>query len=98
MLNRARNNAKRRWRRHPLDAPIRLLTQTVSIDGRGLILSEGGMCLFAVANLGIGTQVEVEFTEPRSCEVIRAHAAVRNRAVYLYGIEFLPTKAATSLK
>jgi hypothetical protein len=88
-MNRPRKNEKRRWLRHPLGAPIRLLTQTVSIDGRGLTMSEGGMCLFAVANLGIGTQVEVEFRDPHSRELVRAHAAVCNRAAYLYGIEFL---------
>ena len=88
-VNRGRNNEKRRWRRHPLSAPIRLLTQKVSIDGRGVTMSEGGMCLFALVNLGIGTPVEVEFMDPQSHELVRAHGAVRNRAAYLYGIEFL---------
>jgi PilZ domain len=88
-MNRSVNNEKRRWQRHPLGAPIRLLTPTVNIDARGLTVSEGGMCLFAVANLGIGTQLEVEFTHPHSRELVRTFAAVRNRAAYLYGIEFL---------
>jgi hypothetical protein len=51
-------------------------------------MSEGGICLFALANLGVGTQVRVEFTHPHTSELVRAHGAVRNRAVYLYGIEF----------
>jgi hypothetical protein len=97
MVNRRGNNEKRRWQRHALSAPIRLLTHTTSIDARGLTMSEGGMCLFAVANLGIGTQVEVEFTHPHSRELVRAHGAVRNRAAYLYGIEFLSKKTGSFL-
>lgn len=89
MVNRPANREKRRWERHLLSAPIRLLTSEVDIDARGLTVSEGGMCLFAVANLGIGSQVEVEFIHPRSRQLIRAQAAIRNRAAYLYGLEFL---------
>ena len=93
LLNLSGKNEKRRWRRHALCAPIRLLTQTATITGRGVTFSEGGMCLFVLANLAIGTKVQVEFTDPRSSELIRADAAIRNRAVYLYGIEFLKNGA-----
>jgi len=96
LLNRSGNNDKRRWHRYPLGAPIRLLTQAVSIDARGITLSEGGMCLFALANIGIGTKIQVEFTHPHSRELVRADAAIRNRAVYLYGVEFLPAKSKLS--
>ena len=89
MPNHVAGKEKRRWQRHLLSAPIRLLTSDAHIDARGLTVSEGGMCLFAVANLGIGSQVEVEFIHPHSRQLVRAHAAVRNRAAYLYGIEFL---------
>jgi len=89
LLNRPGYNDKRRWHRYPLAAPIRLVTQSATIDARGITLSEGGMCLFAVANIGIGTKIQVEFTDPRSSRLVRADAAIRNRAVYLYGVEFL---------
>lgn len=88
-MNRSANRDKRRWRRYPLGAPIRLVTASATIDGRGITLSEGGMCLFAVANIGIGSKIQVEFTDPRSRQLVRTDAAIRNRAVYLYGIEFL---------
>jgi len=89
LLNRPGRNDKRRWHRYPLSAPIRLLTQTASIEAHGITLSEGGMCLFALANIGVGTKIQVEFTDPRSSQLVRADAEIRNRAVYLYGIEFL---------
>jgi hypothetical protein len=95
-LKRPGNNDKRRWQRHPLSAPIRLLTETATIEGRGLTMSEGGICLFALANLGVGTQVKVEFTHPHSRELVRVHGAVRNRTAYLYGIEFLAKGTHTS--
>jgi len=89
LLNRSANQDKRRWHRYPLGAAIRLTTQSATIDARGITLSEGGMCIFAVANIGIGTKIQVEFTDPSSRQLVRANAAIRNRAVYLYGIEFL---------
>ena len=59
---------------------------------RGVRLSEGGICLFAAANLPIGSQVKVEFKNPRTDEPVRVRGKVRNRAVYLYGVEFLPER------
>jgi hypothetical protein len=94
LLNSSNKNEKRRWQRHALCTPIRLLTQTATISGRGITFSEGGMCLFALANLGIGSKVQVEFTDPHSSQLIRAEGAIRNRAVYLYGVEFLPNGGA----
>jgi len=55
-------------------------------------MSEGGICLLDVADLPIGTQINVEFTTPRSRELVRVRGAIRNRAVYLYGVEFLAEK------
>jgi PilZ domain-containing protein len=59
------------------------------MDALGINLSEGGMCLFTVANLRIGSQIEIEFLPPRSKELVRVSGRVRHRALYLYGIEFL---------
>lgn len=80
---------RRRWERYSLNTPIRVVTDTTVIDGRGIRMSEGGICLFALADLPVGTQVKVEFTSPRSGEPVGVHGAVCNRAVYLYGVEFL---------
>jgi PilZ domain len=58
-------------------------------DGRGTSLSEGGMALFAGAELRPGDQVAVEFTPPYSTPPIRVDAMIRNRTGYHYGVEFL---------
>jgi PilZ domain len=79
---------KRRWRRSSLNAPVRILTPTLIIDGFGIKMSEGGMYLFAAANLPIGETVGVEFRTPNSQNLVRSFGTIRSRAVYLYGLEF----------
>ena len=59
------------------------------MDALGINLSDVGMCVFTIANLPLGSQVEVEFLPPRSQEQVRVFGTVRHRALYLYGIEFL---------
>ncbi len=49
------------------------------------------MYLFAVANLAIGEMVQVEFRNPSSQKLVRVFGTVRSRAVYLYGLEFVPS-------
>jgi PilZ domain len=84
---------RRRWERHPFDAQLRVVVDQATgktvVDARGVRLSEGGVCLFAAANLPVGTQVKVEFKNPRTHEPVRVRGKVRNRSVYLYGVEFL---------
>jgi len=84
---------RRRWERHPFDAPLRVVvdrsTDQTVVDARGVRLSEGGICLFAAANLPVGSHVKVEFKNPRTDESVRVRGKVRNRSVYLYGVEFL---------
>ena len=84
---------RRRWKRRPFDAQIRLEVDYSAdrqvVDGRGVRLSEGGLCLFAAANLPLGSQVNVEFPSPVGHEPVRVRGKVRNRMVYLYGVEFL---------
>lgn len=84
---------RRRWRRHWLREPVRILSDTGVIDGFGLRVSEGGMYLFAVADLDLGARLQVEFKKPHSGESSLRPAVVRNRVVYLYGLEFLPENA-----
>jgi PilZ domain len=59
------------------------------IEGISINLSEGGIYLFAAANLSLGTQIEVEFRPPDGREPVRASGTVRRRVLYLYAIEFL---------
>ncbi len=89
ILNWAADRDRRRWKRYLLNTSIRVVTDTAVIDGRGVRMSEGGICLFALANLPLGTHVQLEFTPPRSEKLARFRGAIRNRAVYLYGVEFL---------
>jgi len=83
----------RRWTRHKVDVPIRIIVQRASktslFDGRSNELSEGGMALTAGVELNPGDLVDVEFTPPYSGSPIRHRGVVRNRMGYRYGIEFL---------
>lgn len=67
---------------------MRIISDAGVMEGFGLRVSHGGMYLFAVADFAVGTRVEVEFTTPHSGEPSRRPAIVRNRVVYLYGVEF----------
>lgn len=62
------------------------------MDARGVHFSEGGLCLFAAANLPVGSHIKVEFNNPHTDEPVRVRGKVRNRSVYLYGVEFLSDK------
>src|ERR1022692_4648002 len=88
---------KRRWQRYPFAASLRVLVdhsaEPTVVDGRGVHFSEGGICLFAAANLPVGSQVKVEFRTPHNDEPVRVRGKVRNRSVYLYGVEFLSDKS-----
>lgn len=92
---------RRRWERYPFDASVRVVvdhapvnhsTETTIVDARGVHFSEGGLCLFAAANLPVGSQIKVEFNNPHTDEPVRVRGKVRNRSVYLYGVEFLSEK------
>jgi PilZ domain-containing protein len=58
------------------------------MEGLGVNISDVGMCLFTLANLPLGSQIQVEFLPPQCTSRMRVCATVRHRAVYLYGIEF----------
>ena len=60
-----------------------------AVEARGVRLSAGGICLFAAANLPVGSDIKVEFKNPRTEEPVQVRGKVRNRTVYLYGVEFL---------
>ena len=92
-LNRQPAGDKRRWERRPVDVPIRVVAGdmrgTAAIPGRGTKLSAGGICLFALANLAIGAQIDVELVDSHCVTPVRISGIVRNRVAYLYGVEFV---------
>jgi PilZ domain-containing protein len=85
---------KRRAVRYKLDVPLRIILhqedKTLVREGRGMELSELGMCVSVGLELKVGGEVEIEFTLPYSSEPIRVSGAVRNRKGYRYGCEFNP--------
>lgn len=94
MLSLSGQRDRRRWKREWLKSSIRVLTPTGEIHGYGIKVSQGGIYLFALADLEIGGQVTVEFEQPESNEPVRVTGTVKHRAVYLYGLEFQRAEAA----
>ena len=88
---------RRRWKRHWLNAPIRVFTDSAVIDGRGIRLSEGGIYLFALANLAPGEEIRIEYPGSESDVPLSRSGVVRNRAIYLYGIEFSAEQQQSNL-
>jgi hypothetical protein len=92
-LNRQPAGDKRRWERRPVDMPIRVVADDMTgsgvIAGRGTKMSAGGICLFALANLAIGAQIDVELVDSHCVTPVRISGIVRNRVAYLYGVEFV---------
>jgi hypothetical protein len=58
-----RNSKPDRRRRHRqlLNASVQVFTGSAHVDALGINLSDVGMCLFALANLALGSQIQVEF-------------------------------------
>jgi hypothetical protein len=80
---------RRRRQRQLLNTSVQVFTGSTHVDALGINLSDVGMCLFAIANLPLGSEIHVEFLPPHGKERIRVCALVRHRAFYLYGVEFL---------
>ncbi len=87
MLFRNRYSVARRWPRHWWSSSVEVFTPAAHVRAIGMNISTGGMGLFAVANLHVGTHIEVEF-EYRAGSKRRMRGIVRHRALYLYGIQF----------
>ena len=79
---------RRRRKRQLFNTSVRVFIESGYIEAIGVNISDAGMCLFAAANLPLGSQIQVEFLPPGSAPVMRVCATVRHRALYLYGIEF----------
>jgi PilZ domain len=80
----------RRWQRYPVDLPVRILPcsrlPATAVTGRGTELSQGGMALYAGADMEPDDLMEVEFLSPHPFKVM---ATVRNRSGHHFGLEFL---------
>lgn len=87
MLKRNHKNRRRR-KRQLLNTAVQVFSGSSHVQALGINLSDVGMCLFTIANLPEGSQIEVEFLPPRAKEKVRRVGTVRHRALYLYGIEF----------
>jgi len=94
------NQGKRRWIRYSANAPVKVVSEAPNdppvVDGRCIKISDGGLCLFAVANFATGTQISVDFVDPSLSlgKPARVRGIIRNRAVYLYGVECEPQAVA----
>ena len=74
-----------------LNTSVRVITEIGAMDAIGINISQGGMGLFTVANLALGSPIEIEFRTPEGpMSFKRVAGTVRHRALYLYGIEFHP--------
>jgi hypothetical protein len=89
MIFRRKYSSIRRSPRQWWNSSVDLFTGSAKVKAVGVNISDGGMCLFAIANLHIGSPIEVAFHQTDSREHVRLRGTVRHRALYLYGIEFL---------
>lgn len=89
MLKRDSKN-RRRQQRQLLNTAVQVFSGTTHVAALGINVSDVGMCLFTLADLPVGGQIEVEFVPPRSKQATRVPGTIRHRALYLYGIEFVP--------
>jgi hypothetical protein len=84
---------QRRWPRYQISVPviviIRRAGKTILANGRGTELNEGGLAVFASAELQSGEQIEISFTPPYNNSPVQVRCSVRNRHGYTYGLEFL---------
>jgi hypothetical protein len=80
----------RRWSRHPVELPVRVFPRggdsKLTVQGRGIEMSEGGMTLYAGVPLKPGDLMDLEFQTPGGTRIA---AIVRNRTGFCFGLEFL---------
>jgi hypothetical protein len=87
---------RRRWARYKLAVPLKTLVHVhgiSSVEGHSSLISQGGLCLFAAAELPVGGVVDMLLTHPCSGAPVRVRGSIRNRSMYLYGVEFLVESA-----
>jgi hypothetical protein len=64
ILKRTSKQDRRRRQRQLLNTGVQVFTDSAHVDALGINLSDVGMRLFAVANLPLGSQIQVEFLPP----------------------------------
>jgi hypothetical protein len=87
-LHRGFKEDRRRWPRRGFATPVQLLTPSERYDARGIKLSEGGICVFTLSHLKVGSEIKLEFLSPIAQRKVQLSGTIRSRALYLYGIEF----------
>jgi len=99
MLFRTSYSRERRWKRQWWNRSVEVFADSAHVKAIGTNISFGGMGLFAVANLRVGSHIDLEFEAPASGKRHRLSGIVRHRALYLYGIEFVrkPSSAPRQL-
>lgn len=73
--------------RHQLEADVTVRAAEGLIPGRAQDISESGIAVILPAELPIGTALELEIKLPTA--PVTTSAVVRNRSVFLYGLEFV---------
>jgi hypothetical protein len=88
------NLAVRRHQRLRLDTPVCLIVdrpdRVLLVNARLRDVSDEGVAVFAGVELAIDSEVQIEYTPPFNRGPLRVRAVVRNRRVYIYGLEFFP--------
>ena len=88
-LKRNFGSDRRRRKRQLLNTSVRVFTESGPIDALGINISDVGMSLFTIANLEVGSRIQIDLLLSQSTERVRIWGIIRHRALYLYGIEFL---------
>lgn len=80
----------RRWPRHQVKLPVRIITPNdtseIIVPGLTTEISQGGMALYGGVPLQPGDLMEVEF---QTSNRLRVAASVRDRNGYCFGLEFV---------
>ena len=80
----------RRWPRHPVKLPVRIITANdiseITVPGLTTEISQGGMALYGGVPLQPGDLMQVEF---ETSNRLRVAASIRDRNGYCFGLEFL---------
>lgn len=87
-LSRSFKADRRRWPRQGFNTAVQVITPSERYDARTIKLSKGGMCVFTLSHLDVGSEVKLEFLPPFAHKTVQLCGTVRSRALYLYGIEF----------
>ena len=100
MIHRESGPDQRRWTRHKIDVRLKVSFKsegkTISIFGRGNILSRGGLGAYIPASIPPGDTVFLEVSFPYSPAEVKLRAIVRNCEGFRYGLEFVDLSEAVS--